>query len=545
MERRPRNALIIVAILFVAYTTAIAATITHAEHALTQGPDVCAGVTEIPGTECEALRALYDSTQGQSWTSSTGWLQTTTPCEWYGVSCSQGHVVLLALFSNNLSGTIPPELAQLSHLQRLNLSGNRLTGTIPPELGDLPDLRYLLLSDNLLSGTIPQELSALKNLTYLFLYSNQLSGEIPPQLGELTDLENLSLAENELSGAIPSELGTIETLNYINIALNQLTGEIPPELGNLGNLEVLKLYSNHLSGPIPDELGDLSALEDLWLYANRLEDAVPSELGNLMRLERLFLQENQLSSVTSALCSPPVLVALDLSYNKVPTAPACVGAADPDWAETQTVAPMSLSARIVPGQGTQLTWAPIQYTADGGYYEIGYALAPSAPYTTLGTTANKSNTSFTVTGLPVGVTYSFSARTYTPAHGEQQNHLWSDYSGPVTGYAVEVDSTASIARDPEDGSADLQWTAIVAASHYEVFRSPQPYFSLEDNGVEQLADSPAPPAGEQPTFSDPVGATTPGTAYFYAVLSVDSSSLPLAVTEELGAVTFGLTPGAD
>lgn len=48
----------------------------------------CADVTEIPQAECEALVQLYNSTDGPNWTNNTDWLQTNTPCNWYGVACT-------------------------------------------------------------------------------------------------------------------------------------------------------------------------------------------------------------------------------------------------------------------------------------------------------------------------------------------------------------------------------------------------------------------------------------------------------------------------
>ena len=59
----------------------------------------CGNVTEIPTTECEALVALYESTDGDNWNDNTGWLATDTPCSWFGVTCEAGNVSKL-----NLSG---------------------------------------------------------------------------------------------------------------------------------------------------------------------------------------------------------------------------------------------------------------------------------------------------------------------------------------------------------------------------------------------------------------------------------------------------------
>jgi hypothetical protein len=70
----------------------------------------CSQQGEIPDIECNALVALYNSTDGANWTDNTGWLQTDTPCSWYGVECDNGHVFSINLNSNNLMGSIPPEL---------------------------------------------------------------------------------------------------------------------------------------------------------------------------------------------------------------------------------------------------------------------------------------------------------------------------------------------------------------------------------------------------------------------------------------------------
>ena len=98
----------------------------------------------------------------------------------------------LRLFTNQLTGSIPPELGNLPALQRLNVFNNQLTGSIPRELGNLSALQGLVLDDNRLTGSIPPELGNLSTLETLTLTSNQLSGYIPPQLASLTTLINSS-----------------------------------------------------------------------------------------------------------------------------------------------------------------------------------------------------------------------------------------------------------------------------------------------------------------------------------------------------------------
>jgi len=138
---------------------------------------------QIPTSERDALLALYATTNGAGWTNKTGWETATldTECTWSGVTCDGGQVTKVSLNSNQLSGTIPSELANLSNLVELSLYLNQLTGSIPSELGSLSNLKKLSLMMNQLSGSIPPELGDLKSLsTGLMLNDNQLTGSIPP-----------------------------------------------------------------------------------------------------------------------------------------------------------------------------------------------------------------------------------------------------------------------------------------------------------------------------------------------------------------------------
>jgi hypothetical protein len=47
-----------------------------------------------------------------------------------------------------LTGTLPPELGDLSELTRLILDSNQLGGSLPPELGDLGEMTILSLWGN-------------------------------------------------------------------------------------------------------------------------------------------------------------------------------------------------------------------------------------------------------------------------------------------------------------------------------------------------------------------------------------------------------------
>ncbi|OWM69515.1 hypothetical protein CDL15_Pgr013976 [Punica granatum] len=85
----------------------------------------------------------------------------------------------------------------------LDLSCNNLSGSIPLQLGNLSDIRSLNLSYNHLSGSIPVTISNLDQIECLDLSHNNLSGEIPQRLIELYRLSTFSVAYNNLSGRTP------------------------------------------------------------------------------------------------------------------------------------------------------------------------------------------------------------------------------------------------------------------------------------------------------------------------------------------------------
>ncbi len=241
-----------------------------------------------------ALVAFYNATNGDNWTIS--WDLNQSMHTWHRVSFNEhGCVGGLSIVGNNLIGSIPADLGNLSQLTFLQLQGNKLTGSIPPELGNLHFLKVLQLAANQLTGNIPAELGNLSNLESLWLHGNLLTGSIPAQIGNLFSLIDLFLHTNQLTGSIPAELGNLTNLKGLSFASNRLTGNIPHEFGNLINLQLLQFQGNNLTGNIPPELGNLSLLHTLLIAANQLTGNIPAELGNLTNLESLWLHGNLLT----------------------------------------------------------------------------------------------------------------------------------------------------------------------------------------------------------------------------------------------------------
>ncbi|MDE2783399.1 MAG: Ig-like domain-containing protein [Gemmatimonadota bacterium] len=296
-----------------------------------------------PLTEREVLESLYRNAGGRLWRRSTRWLSSAPLAEWHGVVANAaGRIVELRLGNNLLSGSIPPELRELSqlrfldlaandlsgsiptgladlgHLESLSLRANRLTGDIPPELGKLSELRVLDLGFNQLSGSIPTELSGLTRLERLDLGRNRLAGEVPQELARLANLSRLNLEINLLSGPVPPALGGLSGLVSLNLSWNQFSGSIPSELAEISAIETILLANNHLTGRILPELGALSRLSVLDLSGNQLAGAIPAALGGLTSLSELRFSGNDLSgSIPASLGALARLGVLDLANNKL------------------------------------------------------------------------------------------------------------------------------------------------------------------------------------------------------------------------------------
>lgn len=101
--------------------------------------------------EYHALKDLYEATAGQNWYDKTNWL-TPDLIYWYGASVENDDVTALNLTNNNLIGTVPVAIGNLTQLQQLFLAKNQLTGELPQEIASLGNCTQFRFGDNQLTG---------------------------------------------------------------------------------------------------------------------------------------------------------------------------------------------------------------------------------------------------------------------------------------------------------------------------------------------------------------------------------------------------------
>lgn len=121
----------------------------------------------IDAADYEALKVLYQATNGGAWTNKTWRIgsNAVTSTGWPGVTFDEeGHVLAIELQNNNLRGNLPTEGMEMKSLRTLNLSGNSLNGDVAAFCKLLPALETLNLGYNLfteLTDVLPAHITSL------------------------------------------------------------------------------------------------------------------------------------------------------------------------------------------------------------------------------------------------------------------------------------------------------------------------------------------------------------------------------------------------
>ncbi|KAJ4710133.1 Receptor protein kinase [Melia azedarach] len=279
-------------------------------------------VQSQPSPDATAMQALKDSLRNPT---ILGWSDP-DPCQWSHVKCSQNKRVTHIQISNqNLSGSLPLDLRNLSSLTVLEVADNQLSGPIP-SLSGLSSLQELAFDKNNFSYMPPDFFKGLESLQSISLDYNPLSSwEIPASLKDAMGLRSFSANQAGLSGTIPDFLGgdTFPGLIHLHLAINNLEGQIPwsfskssiqtlwlngqasntklngslSVLQNMTSLTQLWLHRNLFTGPLAN-FSRLSSLEDLELRDNTLTGIVPRSLINLPKLNTVSLTNNLLQGPT-------------------------------------------------------------------------------------------------------------------------------------------------------------------------------------------------------------------------------------------------------
>lgn len=315
-------------------------------------------------SEREILRMFYEQTGGSEWEVKNNWMEDSVSiCKWHGVHCASEDadggddvVTQIHLPSNKLTGTVPPLVFSLPHLQMLNLRDNYVNvefhgiseaksltelyidstkttslagignaknlvtlhvqennfakNPIPSELFDLSKLRHLYISDSNIGGTLPSVIGKLTDLEEFYCHGNDITGEIPSQIGNLEKLEILVMSENRFIGTLPREIGNLSSLESLFIDSFTrpgvgLSGPLP-SFSNFPRLREIYLGDNSFTGTIPAEflsgLNDFQQTVTVGLKSNQISGALPNELKRFHKLN-IDISDNLITSIDEELCN--------------------------------------------------------------------------------------------------------------------------------------------------------------------------------------------------------------------------------------------------
>ncbi|KAK4745557.1 hypothetical protein SAY87_011869 [Trapa incisa] len=241
------------------------------------------------------------------------------PCQWDKVGCLNGRVTRIQIGSQTISGTVPPDIQNLTSLQKFEVMNNQLTGALP-SLAGLSQLQVVLLHNNNFSSIPSDFFSGMASLQAIDLsYNPFLAWEIPESLISATALKNFSANGANVIGKIPDFItaNNFPGIVELHLAFNKLEGELPS--GFIGS-PIQSLWLNgqngntKLNGTI-EILASMTQLGEVWLNMNQFSGPIPN-LSNLTNLWSLCLRDNQLTgTVPDSLLELPSLKIVNLTNN--------------------------------------------------------------------------------------------------------------------------------------------------------------------------------------------------------------------------------------
>ncbi|KAJ9172945.1 hypothetical protein P3X46_016130 [Hevea brasiliensis] len=226
---------------------------------------------------------------------SLGWSDP-DPCNWNHVGCSdEKRITRIQIGRQNLQGTLPSNLQNLTQLVRLELQWNNISGPLP-SLNGLSSLRVIMLTGNQFTSIPSDFFSGLSSLQAVEIDNNPFSSwVIPESIKNASALQNFSANSANISGSIPDFFGpdVFPGLTILHLAFNELEGGLP---ASFSGSQIQSLWLNgqmseaKLTGTI-DVIQNMTSLKEVWLHSNEFTGPLP-DFSGLKDLQVLSIRDN-------------------------------------------------------------------------------------------------------------------------------------------------------------------------------------------------------------------------------------------------------------
>lgn len=259
--------------------------------------------------------------------SGTSGLQWSDPdvCKWNHIQCdSTKRVTAIQIGNQNLQGTLPKELSQLTELTRFECMTNGLSGPFPymPK-----SLQFLIIHNNNFTSFPSDFFSNMSNLQEVRIDYNPFpKWRVPDSLKDCVALQTFSAMSAGFFGGIPEFFGKdgpFPGLVYLGLCFNSFEGGLPNGFSgtSIENLLVNGQNSNSKLNGTLAVLQNMTSLKQIWVHGNSFTGPIP-DLSNHDQLFDVSLRDNQLTGVVPpSLTALPALQVVNLTNNYLQGSP--------------------------------------------------------------------------------------------------------------------------------------------------------------------------------------------------------------------------------
>ena len=196
--------------------------------------------------------------------------------------------------------TLPPELAQLSALEKVHLEGMQALTTLPEELCMCTRLRSLSIVDCAHLRSLPEHIGQLRGLQLVHLRGSTALAALPSSFASLSELWWLDLRHCSSLSQLPTGVCQLPKLRVLLLSGCSQLASLPPALGQHSWLSRLAADSTPLHS-LPDALGGCSRLHHLSVADCDSLQSLPSTLCRLPQLQSCSISGTQMQQLPSQL----------------------------------------------------------------------------------------------------------------------------------------------------------------------------------------------------------------------------------------------------